>query len=124
MGQDIGENKGKKKMVVVGKGITQNDINKILRKQQEKSGVDPFNINHVFKEYLRMVGLEWDKMIPSHQRETKRAFYAGFGGCLMMSKNDLSIQPDQVQLNLMKDMYNQVNYFWAEEEKKAGEVKK
>lgn len=72
---------------------------------------EKFNIEMHYKKYLALVGLNEDDMHPIQKKETKQAFYAAFGQCLLLIDHIVDMPNDDAVLAI-DNMANQVaNHF-------------
>jgi len=103
------------------KKVTREDVVKALAANKKD---DVFTIENQYQGYLEQVGLSEETMKPIQSKQTKRAFYAGFGRSLLTLRNDVSMLPGEEQVDMMNNLYQQTEDFWVEENKKELERRK
>jgi hypothetical protein len=106
--------KGKGKVLVIGS----KDEETVLERLAANNNDDIFTIQNQYQGYLEQVGLSEETMKPIQSKQTKRAFMAGFGRSLLTLRNDVSMLPPGEQMDMMQNLHQQTQDFWAEENSK------
>ncbi|SEI39827.1 hypothetical protein SAMN05216327_101231 [Dyadobacter sp. SG02] len=76
---------------------------------------NPFSVELSFESYLQRVGLVAASMPADQLRETKRAFFGGYGDLLMTLEHDILLLPEDLAVEKIESMVNQVQDFWMAE---------
>lgn len=77
-----------------------------------------FTVENQFKLYLKRSGLDKLQMTELQMRETKRAFYGGFGQSLIQAKEDLSKLSIKESNNILNSQVQEINSYWLNEANK------
>lgn len=85
---------------------------------QEKQ-VNPFDLEDLYKNYLRLVQLEESKMPAVQNQETKRAFMGGVCSILLITLEELNKLEDQLGAITLKSMMDKSMSYWINERNKV-----
>lgn len=81
-----------------------------------------------FEEYLKLVGLDLEKMGKTQLVETRRAFYGGLGACFNVMAYEMVGMSENDSIKALDGIKNGINNFWMKENEEAGkrlrEIKK
>ena len=77
-----------------------------------------FDLEHQYQLYLKRVGLKEENMHPVQKTETRRAFMGACGQMLILLRDDLGVLEESKAIEIMQDMFNQVQVYFMKETNK------
>ena len=70
-----------------------------------------YTADHLWKQYLKLVGLDVNKMPMIQVRETKRAFYGALGNLIVMMRE--LPDDDEKAADILSELEREVAGFWS-----------
>lgn len=77
--------------------------------------MEKFDLEHQYREYLRLMKLDESKMHPVQKVETKRVFYGACGQILMLLQQDISELDEEKGVEVLQNMLEQCVHFFQKE---------
>ena len=80
----------------------------------------PFNVKYQKNLFFKLAGISESKMSIVQVQEMTKTFYAGFGNCLIMMKNEIPKLEEMEAVEKMQNMLIECEEFWKERMTEAG----
>lgn len=71
-----------------------------------------FELESMYQDYLRLVGLDENKMPKDQRRETKRAWYGAAGQFIFKLRDEVAMLSEDEGVKALQSMTDQIAKFW------------